>query len=168
MELVNRCIANETSEDVDGCYLYLTVDQRYIDAGETQRTAGAHFDGMQGIRYQTKLPADYSFVVSNFNPTRFFTQSFDARRLNMKYDNWFKALGRQIDFKQSFVPRPYEIYKMTSYQMHESPVSTEPGLRTFMRLEFSHKKFDRRENTRNPLLPTNWNYQDRPIPSNLT
>lgn len=41
---------------------------------------------------------------------------------------------------------------MTAYNVHESTAASTSGLRTFVRLEFSLKKFDREGNTINPLF----------------
>lgn len=168
-EFIQRCVEHEKTinSQIDQCHAYLTIDQRFIDPGKTHRRGGAHFDGMQGERYASRLPADHSYVVSDVNPTKFYMHPFTAQGLSAKHHNWFRELAKQTDQSKTFAPAPYTIYMMTAYQMHESPVAAEPGMRTFMRLEFSRKMFDRIGNTKNPLIDTGWNYKDRPIPPHL-
>ena len=168
-EFVARCIEYEKSinPDLGNYYCYLTIDQRTVKAGSTHRNPGAHFDGMQGVEYLDKLPADHSYIVCDFNPTHFYNQNFDPRNLDMKWDNWFKELSKQIDDRKLFIPNPFEIYLMSAYQMHTSPVIPEIHQRTLMRMEFSLKKFNRVGNTINPLLKTEWKYIPRPIPKHL-
>lgn len=148
-------------------YVYLTIDQKQVSRGESHRVHGAHFDGMQGLAYPKKLPVCHQYVIANAAPTQFFIQEFDAKNLDEKRQNWFTELEKQIVPDAVMTAEPFTLYLMTAYSMHDSPIVKEDCLRTFCRVEFSLKEFDRDMNTRNPLLPSPWKYRPRPIPEHL-
>lgn len=154
----------------DTHYVYITVDQRMITAGRTHRNGGWHFDGMQGIRYLDKLEVCHQYVVSDNNPTEFSNVVVDATNLDEATDNWFIELGKQVpDDAELFVPETYDIMMMTAYQLHRSPVAKpeHEGQRTFIRMDFTKKKFDRVGNTINPALPAPFEFYPRPLPFDI-
>lgn len=81
--------------------------------------------------------------------------------------NWFYEFDKVKDYNKSVLSKPYEVNLMTAYNVHESTVSEEEGIRTFVRLEFSLKKFDRIGNSINEELNLGWDYVDRSIPEHL-
>lgn len=151
----------------DQCYMYLTVDQRMVEGNKTHRRGGAHFDGMQGERYKTKMPIAQNYIVSDYNPTHLFNQPFDARGLSTKHHNWFHELEKQIDRKRTSIPDPYVIYFVSGYHVHESPVSPETRMRTFMRISIAYMDGGVGNETPNPLLPTRRPDRDREIPKHI-
>lgn len=150
---------------MDKRHLYLTVDQRSVEAGKTHRNAGWHFDGMQGTRFATKLPACRQYVVSDRLATEFYSKPLDPTGLDEAVDDFFLAFEDQIpEGSACFTPSPLEMVCMSAYQVHRSPICEEPCLRTFIRLDVSAKEQDREGNTPNPLLPAPWSYVPRPSP----
>ncbi|MEM9220011.1 MAG: hypothetical protein AAGD25_37505 [Cyanobacteria bacterium P01_F01_bin.150] len=170
LEFAHRCLAYErmVNPNWHRYYAYLTVDQRTVSPGLTHRREGVHFDGMQGVAYGQKLPVCHSYVVSNTLPTRFYVHPFGASHLDEQYDNWYVEMGKQALKRLSFQPCPFDIFLMTAYQLHESVVATRRVKRTFMRLEFTLKQYNRIGNTLNPLLMVNWTFIDREIPMHLS
>jgi len=168
-EVVQRCVDFEKTinPNWENYYLYLTMDPRSVTEGKTQRREGAHFDGMQGAIYKQKLPGCHSYIVSSKLPTKFYLQPFDARDLDENLQNWFFELGKQTLQEKSFYPEPFDIYFMSCYQVHESVKADKNLDRTFMRVEFSLKKFNRIGDTINPLIYTGWKFINRDIPSHL-
>jgi len=170
MDVINQAIAHEDQlmpSWRDTHFIYITVDQRMITAGRTHRNGGWHFDGMQGIRYPEKLEVCHQYVVSDNNPTEFSNVVVDATQLDEAKDNWFVELGKQVPVDaELFVPETYDIMMMTAYQLHRSPVSKpeHEGQRTFIRMDFTKKKFDRIGNTINPTLPAPFEFYPRPLP----
>lgn len=151
-------------------FIYLTVDQRALQSGRTHRNGGWHFDGMQGVRYPEKLEVCHQYVVSDNNPTEFSDVPVDANGLDEAKDNWFVELGKQIpEDAELIVPDTYDIMMMTAYQLHRSPVARpeHEGQRTFIRMDFTRKKFDRIGNTINPVLPAPFEFFPRPLPFEL-
>ena len=168
LNLIEQAVEFEKSinPNFDDYYMYLTVHHSTVRKGVTQRRAGAHIDGMQGERYSEKLPVCHSYLVSNNTPTRFFNHSFQTD-LCEKTQNWFYEMDKVKDYEKSSLSVPFEINFMTAYSVHESTPTPEDTTRTFMRLEFSLKKFDRTGNTVNNKFSIEWEYQDRSIPSHL-
>ena len=167
-EIVDTCLEFEKkiNPNWQDYYLYLTVHHSFVEAAKTQRRAGAHIDGMQGVRYPEKFPVCHSYLVSNAVPTRFFNHTFPTD-LCEKSQNWFYEFDKVKDYQDSSLSKPFEINLMTAYSVHESTPATEDTIRTFIRLEFSRKKFDRRGNSINPLFDLDWDYQERSIPAHL-
>jgi hypothetical protein len=152
----------------DTRFLYLTVDRRFVEPGRTHRNGGWHFDGMQGARFVRKLPACHQYVVSDGLTTEFTDCRTDASGLDDLRHDFFSALGAQVPFDlPTFRPRPLEVVCMSAYQLHRSPVASEPIWRTFVRLDVSCKMQDRIGNTVNPSLPAPWEFVPRPLPEGL-
>ena len=163
--LVENCLFADS--DTDARYAYLTIDRRIVAPGRTHRNAGWHFDGMQGARYSTKLPACRQYVVTwEGAPTEFCSGPFDLVRLNEREHNWFTALLTQ-PVGEVFTYAPGTVIAMTAYQTHRSPVATARGWRTFFRLDLSYKRQDRLGNTMNPALPAPWTLVPRTLPAHL-
>lgn len=167
-EIVTTCLNFEKkiNSKWQEYYLYLTVHHSFVAASETQRREGAHIDGMQGTRYHEKFPVCHSYIVSNIVPTRFFNHKFPSN-LSEEAQNWFYEFDKVKDYRKSSLTKPFEINLMTAYSVHESTPAIEDVTRTFVRLEFSRKVFDRLGNTINPLFDLDWNYQERSMPSHL-
>lgn len=152
-------------------YAYLTVDRRIVREGKSHRSAGWHFDGMQGARYPSKLQACHQYVVSDRLPTEFTSASTDASGLDELRHNWFEELGGQVaDAAEIASPADLEIVAMSAYQLHRSRVAGEgeSGWRTFLRLDFSLKQQDRLGNTPNPALPAPFAFVPRDLPEGLS
>lgn len=49
---VKRClgVAGEVCSGIDGRYVYLTIDDKSVESGESQRVCGWHLDSLQGVR----------------------------------------------------------------------------------------------------------------------
>ncbi|WP_336769774.1 hypothetical protein [Bacillus bombysepticus] len=168
LEMVEKCLEFEKSinPNWNDYYMYLTVHHSYVEKATTQRRGGAHIDGMQGERYTEKLPACHSYLVSNAVPTKFYNHPFPSN-LCERTQNWFYELDKVKDENTSTLSKPFEINLMTVYNVHESTQATTSGLRTFIRLEFSLKQFDRIGNSINPLFDLNWELKERSIPKHL-
>lgn len=145
--------------------VYLTVDQKKVAPGQTQRQPGWHFDGMQGARYPVKLRACHSYLASSSLATEFAVQSFDASQLDECKDNWFDALGRQVNPHSIQISNSFDVLALSAYVIHRAVVAGQEVTRSFMRLDVTEKIFDRQGNTLNPWINTaHWDYQPRPIP----
>jgi hypothetical protein len=148
--------------------VYLTVHQSVLVAGTTQRTSGAHIDGMQGVNYHDPLVGCHAYTLSTAAPTVFYPHPFDLRGFDPKRDNLYRMLDEQKLPTQAWSPGPGELVAASCYCVHEAGRAVLPGPRSFVRVEFSKKRFDRRGNTRNPLIDTSaWNYRPRPISPHL-
>ncbi len=148
-------------------YCYLTTNQGYVGAGQSQRNGGAHFDGMQGVRYEEKLPVCHQYLISSCNPTIYYPHTFNFDRLDDNKHNFFTECDKQKQLDKAFTAKSNCLYLQTAYCVHESPPAKEDCFRSFIRIEFSLKKFNRIGNTINPYLKTDWTYEPQPIPAHL-
>ncbi len=153
--------------NVDDYYVYLTVDQGFIKDGEIQRRQGCHVDGFQGARVTKKLPINRSYVVSDEVPTAFYIQPFHVEQLDDRYHNFFLAFDNQAQPDKVWHPRPYDIVLMDAFTVHKAEVTPRPIYRTFLRLSYTMRIFDRKGNTHNPLFNYEWNMVTRDIQSTL-
>lgn len=151
-----------------GMHAYLTVNQGRVAPGASQRNGGAHFDGMQGVRYPDKLPVCHQYLYATILPTILYEHPFELVHLDAARHDFFAACERQKDPRRAWQPDPGQIVLTTAYTVHESPVADRDVDRTFVRVEYSHKRADREGNTRNAALCTaHWEYVPRPIPEGL-
>ncbi len=147
-------------------YAYLTIDQREVAPGYTQRDSGIHIDGMQGERYITKRPPCHLYAVASSHPTKFYYPPLYLTNLNHGTDNFYTHINEQSKHTKPFTPPPFTIAFFSAYSAHESPIidTKEPITRTFYRIEFTQK--DPYGGTFNPLLP-DFPYGDRSLSKNL-
>ncbi len=148
-------------------YCYLTTNQGYVKSGESQRNGGAHFDGMQGVRYKDKFPVCHQYLISSCNPTIYYPHGFNFDNLDYNKHNFFFECDRQKQLDKAFYAKTNGLYLQTCYNVHESPKVIEDCFRSFIRVEFSLKQFNRIGNSVNPNLKTNWEYEMQPIPAHL-
>jgi hypothetical protein len=151
--------------DIDEYFCYLTINQGEVKKGKAQRNPGAHFDGMQGKMYPKKLKICHQYLVSNCNPTIYYKGGFDFSKLNEREDNFFRECDRQKKAGEQI--KENLLYFQSAYQVHESPVTEKNINRTFIRIEFSLKEFNRIGNSLNPKVNTGWRWEERGIPTNL-
>lgn len=156
-----------SEEQLLSYHAYLTIDQSYVQAGAMQRKPGAHVDGFQGARICPKTIINHSYVVSNVTPTVFYPQAFNFSHLDERFHDFFVEMDAQAHEEKSIQTNPYTIYLMDAYTVHRASIATESGFRTFLRVSYDVKEFDRLGNTINPLLPYNWEMAPREVQSTL-
>ena len=83
-EFLQKAIDHEKAvdPDFDESYMYFTVDQHLVKKGSTHRRPGVHIDGVQGARYQVKLPPEHLYSASDALGTVFYDQVFDLTALD--------------------------------------------------------------------------------------
>lgn len=162
----NEYNANKKSDDY---YCYITVDCRDVEPGKTTRKSGLHVDGFQGARISPKLPVDHSYIVSNNNPTIFYNQPFKVGEdWDMNCHNYFEGFELQKDVSKQVVYPNHSVLLIDAYCLHEAPVATEKQKRTFLRMSYTVREFDRLGNAHNPLFDYNWEMVPRDIQSTLS
>jgi len=145
-----------------GQYAYLTVDQGLVKAGHGQRELGCHVDGLQGARVQPKVQTDTSFVVSDALPTVFYPhRTWQVDGLDIARDNLFRAFDAQARPEDEWRPQPYEVVECSAYTVHRADTAPHDLVRTFLRLAYSVRQYDRLGNSVNPLLGRLWRYETR-------
>lgn len=150
----------------DDYYCYLEVDQSRVMPGTLQRELPCHVDGLQGARWNPKVEINHSYLVGSALPTVFYVQPFHLGQLDEKRHNFFWEMNRQVqetDSAHAFQGEPWEIQLMDAYTVHRGAEATEPTDRTWIRLSFEVRKFDRVGNTKNPMFDYDWKMEPRDI-----
>ncbi|UPT72428.1 MAG: hypothetical protein M0D55_10570 [Elusimicrobiota bacterium] len=168
-EFLQKVIDHEkaVNPDFDEFYMYFTVDQHLVKKGSTHRRPGVHIDGVQGARYKVKLPPEHLYSASDALGTVFFDQAFDLTALDPAKHHVHAELERQARESNARATPDYDIAFWDSYSVHRADVATEDVMRTFVRVEFSKKKYDSEGDTVNPALDYQWERVNRPIPAEL-
>ncbi len=76
-------------------------------------------------------------------------------------------MDRQKKPESVLLTNEYEIYLMNAYLVHEGTEARQAGFRTFLRVSFDVKEFDRLGNTHNPMFDYNWGMAPRETQSGL-
>jgi hypothetical protein len=139
-EFVNYCINEAKKLDLDweNRYCYLTIDQKEVVPGKSQRDEGWHIDGMQGDEVKEKKPADFQFIWADETPTKFCTQIFNVDELNPSIHNVFNFLGKQVMNQWCYLLEKNKIYLMNAYHLHTATKANKNTWRRFVRLSFTN------------------------------
>ena len=161
-------VEENINPEADDYFAYLTVQHSPVTKGFAKRGEGAHSDSIQGPRIQPKVPAEHGYVIADRDPTRFYTHPFDLTDLDPNIDWLGTAIKEQADESRSMRLKIGELALFDAYTIHSGVPSSSDGSRTFMRLLYGVRKFDRLGNTVNTLFDySDWTFQPRPIPDGL-
>lgn len=133
-------------------YLYLTVDDRWVSEGDTQRVPGWHIDGMQGSEVETPTPGCFQFLWCDHTPMEYSTQSFETKGLDRHKVNFFDSLGNQVNPDSVKRGRSGLAYLMSPYQVHRARPVAQNGRRKLLRLSASHQPITSVKVTINPYM----------------
>lgn len=148
---------------------YLTVQQTTVTAGETQRGAAIHSDGIQGPRIQPKQPIERGYLVVDRVPPRFFVQGYEMTGVDPDrhlLDRIFETQSR--DDAAVLVPAK-TLVLFDSYCVHQALPAQDPGPCAFLRLAYSTRQYDRLGNSVNAAFDEayrlhSWRFEPRPLP----
>jgi len=149
-------------EQIKKYYAYLTIDQKYVQPGTSQRRPRAHVDGFQGSSISQKKAINHSYTVSNLTPTVYYTHPFSFDHLIDGVHDYYHEMSVQADETQAVTTKPFHLYLMDAYSVHRAEVAKEGGYRTFLRISYDPEVFSRKGNTRNPLFHYEWELTERP------
>ena len=150
----------------DEFYCYMTVDQGDVPAGSLQREAPCHVDGFQGARWTPKVRINHTYTISDVLPTAYYVQPFDFTGLDEARHNFFWEMNRQVAETNSaheWHADPWELTLMDAYTVHRGAAAPVATPRTWIRLSFEVRIFDRLGNARNPLFRYDWPMHPRDI-----
>jgi hypothetical protein len=156
-----------TPEQLLAYHAYITIDQSYVKAGTMQRKPGTHVDGFQGARIHPKTIINHSYVVSNGTPTLYYPQSFNFTAVDERIHDCFLEMDAQANNESAFKTNHYQIYLMNAYTVHRAVTAETNCFRTFLRISYDTKEFDRLGNTVNYMLDYNWKMVPREVQSSL-
>lgn len=149
-------------------YAYLTVDQTLSKEGEYHREPGCHVDGFQGARISPKVACDRSYIVLDCNCPSIWNQSFETvENMDDSTHNIFHEFDRTKHYSSEIKVSPYNIYFMDGYTVHSANEITNENKRTFLRLSYSARQFDRMGNSKNNCFDYNWEMVERSVAKSL-
>lgn len=156
--------------NIDDYYAYLTVDTQIIEPGTTHRNGGFHVDGFQGSRIKSKNLLNHSYITASSYATEYLSQSLPCSHWDDNKHDFFKGWDALVN-EGNVAPLPLDTVSfMTPYVVHRSPINVAPyrQLRTFYRLSFDVREFDRLGNTKNPFFDYTWDMVPRNKAEELT
>lgn len=143
----------------DEYYCYLTIDGGWVEPGVLQREAPCHVDGFQGARWNPKVRGNHTYTVANAVPTFYYVQPFDFDLLDEAKHDFFWEMNRQVALTNSefaWAPADGEMTMMDCYSVHRGQQAPVRIYRTFVRISFEVRIFDRLGNAHNPLFRYDW------------
>jgi len=167
---VSQMIAFEHghNSDILDFYAYLTIDQTNPGNSEYHREPGLHVDGFQGSRIQPKVRCDRSYIVFDNNCPSIWNQSFETVEfMDPAKQNVFYEFDRTKHWSSEIRPNPYDITFIDSYLVHSANKIEDSKPRTFVRLSYSVRQFDRKGNSKNNCFDYSWEMFSRNISKEL-
>lgn len=141
-------------------YAYLTVKTLWVEGSYIGNRPGWHIDG-----YGTE---DVNYIWADRAPTEFIgSESGCLWNLSDDCDESMREM-ENIGRRGPGYGIPYKTYpdrhllRLDNTVIHRSPVSFEPGMRSFVKVSLSHERYDLKGNSINHLLPeTHWPLHER-------
>lgn len=150
-------------------YAYLTVSHDIIPPFKSQRRPSVHSDGFKSARIKDEELCQYAFVVSNALPTIYYIESFDVSDLDPAKNDFFVAFSQRSKKDPVDCQDPYEIMMLDPYTLHAARpnLTLYPIKRTFARIIYTTRQFDRIGNAHNPAFDYQWEMVPRDAQSKL-
>jgi hypothetical protein len=158
-EVLSKCISYEhaINPNVLEYYAYITVDQGVIEAGKSQRNAGCQCDGFQGASVgKHKRPVSRTYIAYDCASPLFYGQPFQTAHLDEARHDFYSSFDEQSDKTLEMLFPIYSILLTGAYTVHKETPMEATGYRTFFRLHYDTRIFDRLGNTHNPLFNYAW------------
>ncbi len=139
-------------------YAYLSLHQADVAVGERMRENPFHVDGFQGPRWKQKHPANHSYLLCDTLPTDFFPIPFPIDHLDLEMDDIYAEFERMVNAAKAkpWNAKDFELLLMDAYCVHRGGIATHPVFRTWLRISWETRAFDRIGNTHNPLFDYDW------------
>lgn len=156
------------NENIKDYFCYITIDQKLVPKDVDTRKGGIHVDGFQGARIEKPLPVDHSYIIYDKFPTLFYNQEFNVEpHWDKTCHNYFEGFQEQALSSNQVSYSPYEILLINAYCLHEAPKAPQEEYRTFFRMSYTVRKFDRLGNAHNPMFDYSWEMLPRNIQDKL-
>ncbi len=143
----------------DEYYAYLSVHQARIEPGERMRENPYHVDGFQGPRWERKHPVNHSYLLANALPTVFYPVAFPLDHIDPNFDDIYAEFGQVIEGRPdtpTWRADDFDLVLMDAYCVHRGDVAKVPVERTWLRVSWETRIFDRLGNSHNPLFDYDW------------
>ncbi len=141
-------------------FAYLSVHQAELDAGERMRENPYHVDGFQGPRWKEKHPVNHSYLLTDALPTVFYPVGFPLDHIDPRFDDVYAEFAYRIETGRdvsTWRAEDYDLILMDAYCVHRGDIAKRPVSRTWLRISWETRIFDRLGNSHNPLFDYAWN-----------
>lgn len=148
-------------------YVYITVDQKPVPPGVTQRREGWHSDAylvdshgrQQDITAPLQTPGmvERTYIAYDTLPTVFASGPWDLTAPN-DCDVVLREFNEQAQWMVLVQYPPFELVGLDPYCVHNGVANNETVSvpRTFIKIQFSIHQYNREGNTHNDLLDYSW------------
>jgi len=159
-------------EPIEDKYVYITVDQKPVAPGTTQRREGWHSDAYltddHGRQYDITAPAEgpgdveRTYICYDRLATVFAPGPWALSAPN-DCETVLREFAEQIDPVRAVVHEPYTVLGLDPYCVHNgAPNRSSVEIpRTFVKVQFSRRMYNRQGNTHNILLSYQWDMVPR-------
>lgn len=169
IEPILMAVAHELQYgDLKEHYVYVTIDQKYVEAGNTGRRAGAHSDAyIERVGEQVDVTTEnadiiakqmgevsHTYIVADVIPTEFFEAAFPIT--DTKCDGVLKTFDDIAATAPVKTYAPYTLLKLDPFVVHRAAICQENTQRTFMKVSISRHQYNRSGNTQNPMFVYDW------------
>lgn len=148
---------NEFDNDWYNSYVYLTAKTLFVLGDYIGNRPGWHCDGFgtDDINYiwYDSAPTDFLYYDQHLEVSSDCTESLHQMEAAAEY--WYK---KQYSCKH--------LLKLDSGVIHRSPVTFEPGVRTFVKVSVSKDIYNLQGNSINHLLPIDVEFKSRTVERN--
>lgn len=162
-EAIKLAVEHERSinPDFDSKYnVYITIDQKRVLPGKTQRRAGYHSDAYVTSETTIDNPeeektADNTYVIADALPTWYQPGPFPLDGIDPENcDEVLRHFDKLSEGKPPVTFPPHTLIKMTPYDIHTpaTNLTDEVITRTFIKIQFSKERYNLIGNTINPNL----------------
>ena len=155
--------------NLDDRYCYLTIDNKKVSKGFSQRDSGFHIDGFQGDEVPIKKEGDITLIWMNSLPTEYITNIKIDEKLNISKYNIFKHIDKNVKINEIKELKLNTLYLINSYQVHRSQIAKHETNRLFIRISFSKIPITSKKMSINSKIKYNYNIHSTSgeIPTNL-
>lgn len=154
-------------------YVYITIDQKTVLAGKTGRRAGAHSDAyIERSNEQVDVTLEnadiiareigevsHTYIVTDCLPTEFFDVPFPIEQTEC--NQVLKTFDEIADRSTPILYPAYTLLRLDPYVVHRCAVCHKDTPRTFVKISFSRKRYNRQGNTHNNLFDYAWKLEPR-------
>lgn len=154
--------------NIEDYYVYITIDQKTVNGGNTGRRPGAHSDAyieQNGIQVDVKKDTaslineiSHTYIAYDTSPTEFFNAKFP---ISGKCDEVMSDFDAIAETAEVITYPCFTLLMMTPYAVHRSAVVDETTFRTFVKVSISKRKYTREGNTKNELFDYCWKSKER-------
>lgn len=150
-------------------YCYLTIDNKKVSKGFSQRDSGFHIDGFQGDEVPIKKEGDITLIWMNSLPTEYVNTIKINDNLDISKYNIFKHINENVDVTKINRLEVNTLYLINSYQVHQSQIAKHDLDRLFIRISFSKIPITSKKMSINSKMEYNYNIHSTSgqIPNNL-